>query len=271
MASLATTTLTDAERRALDELVAALERKLGDALHAVWLYGSRARGEPPRDEDSDVDLLVITSRPEPDTPELVRRLAREAGEAAGLSPYVGLSVVVTTPEFIWERRVIEAFFIQELDRDKIALWGGELEAPPDFTRHEEPDGVRQRTREYLEKAHEHLKVARLGLDADVAAPVVAQAYDVVLDAARAILSEENRFARSHDGTWHLVHELLVKTGRMPPEVHAGAHALLERSLYALYGPKDFKTPWKHETPESARQAFDAAERFLRAVEHLVGA
>jgi predicted nucleotidyltransferase len=51
--SLATTTPTDAERDALDLLVASLERELGDALHAVWLYGSRARGEPPRDEDSD--------------------------------------------------------------------------------------------------------------------------------------------------------------------------------------------------------------------------
>src|SRR5918992_2263355 len=68
-----------------------------------------------------------------------------------------------------------------------------------------------------------------------------------------------------------VHELLVKTGRIPPELHAGAHALLPRSLYALYGPKDHRKPWKRETPESARQAFEAAERFLRAVEELLAA
>lgn len=271
MAFLATTTLNEAERRALDRLVAALECELGGELHAVWLYGSRARGEPRRDEDSDVDLLVVTSRSEPDTPDLVRSLARKAAAVEGLRPYVGLSVVVTTPEFLWKRRAIEAFFIQEVDRDKILLWGDEVEAPPGFTWHEEPDGVRQRTREYLEKAHKHLKAARLTLDADLADPAVVHAYDIVLEAARAVQSEEDRFARSHEGSWHLVHELLVRTGRMPPDVHAGAHALLERSLYALYGPKDFTTPWQHETSESARQAFEAAERFLRAVEELIGA
>jgi predicted nucleotidyltransferase/uncharacterized protein (UPF0332 family) len=270
MASLATTSLTDAERRALDRLVDDLERELGDELHAVWLYGSRARGEPPRDEDSDVDLLVVTTRPEPDTPQLVRSLAKEAADAEGLNPYVGLSVVVTTPAWIWERRAIEAFYLQEVDRDKIVLAGGEVEAPPDFEWHEAEDGVRQRTREYLEKAHKHLKHARLGLDADLADPAVVAAYDTVLEAARAVQSETDRFARTHGGTWHVIHELLVKTGKMPPEFHASAHALLARRMYALYGPKDLETPWMPETPESARQAVDAAERFLRAVEELVG-
>jgi predicted nucleotidyltransferase/uncharacterized protein (UPF0332 family) len=270
MASLATTTLTEAERRAVDHLVAALERELGDALHAVWLYGSRARGEPPRDEDSDVDLLVITSRPDPDTPEFVRRLARQAGEAAGLSPYVGLSVSAATPEWVWERRAIGAFYIQEVDRDKIVLAGGEVEAPPDFEWHEPGDGVRQRTQEYLQKARKHLKIARLGLDADLAEPVVRAAYDVVLEAARAVQSEEDWFVRSHEGAWQVIYERLVKTGRMPREIHADAHSLLARSLYAIYGPNDPDKPWTPETPESARQALEAAERFLRAVEALLG-
>jgi predicted nucleotidyltransferase/HEPN domain-containing protein len=271
MASLATTTLTDAERRALDRLVADLERELGDELHAVWLYGSRARGEPPRDEDSDVDLLVVTSRAQRDTPQLVRGLAKKAGAAEGLSPYIGLSVVVTTPEWVWERRAIEAFYIQEVDRDKIALWGGEVEAPPDFTWHEPEDGVRRRTREHLEKAEEYMTVVRLAIEAGAWTPAVTNSYEVVLEAARAVQSEADRFVRSHEGTWYLIRELLVKTGKMPAEFHASAHALLERRLYALYGPKDFEKPWTPETPESARQAVEAAERFLRAVEELAGA
>ncbi len=271
MASLATTTLTDAERDALDRFVGALERELGATLHAVWLYGSRARGEPPRDEDSDVDLLVVTSRTQPDTPELVRSLAKKAGEGAGLSPYVSLSVVPMTPESIWRRRAIGAFYIQEVDRDKIVLAGGELEAPPDFDWHEPGDGVRQRTREHLEKSHEHLRLAQAGLEIGTWGPAVVVAYDVVLEAARAAQSEADRFVRTHEGTWHMIHELLVKTGRIAPEFHASAHGLLERRMYALYGPKERDTPWIPETPESARQAVDAAERFLRAVEELAGA
>lgn len=270
MASLATTTLTDAERQALNQLVDSLERKLGGDLHAVWLYGSRARGEPPRDEDSDVDLLVVTSRPGPDTPELVRGLAKEAGEAAGLSPYVGLSVVVMTPESIWRRRAIEAFYIQEVDRDKIVLAGGEVEVPPDFEWHEPGDGVRERTREHLDQANEYLRLARAGLDICTWNPAVVVAYDVVLEAARAFQSEADRFVRTHEGTWHMVHELLVKTGKMAPEFHASAHALLARRMYALYGPKTREERWIPETPESARQAVEAAERFLRGVEELAG-
>jgi predicted nucleotidyltransferase len=216
MASLATTTLTDAERRAVAHLVAALERELGDELHAVWLYGSRARGEPPRDEDSDVDVLVVTSRAERDTPQLVRRVAKEAADAEGLHPYLGLSVFVTTPEWVWKRRAIEAFYIQEVDRDKIVLAGGEVAAPPDFEWHESEGGVRRRTREHFQMARTHQRVARLALDADAPGPAVVAAY-------------------------------------------------------AIYGPPDLEEPWIHETPESARQAVDAAESFLRAIEELAGA
>lgn len=46
-------------RLTLDLLVELLKRDLGPELHAVWLFGSRARGEEPRAE-SDVDLIVLT-------------------------------------------------------------------------------------------------------------------------------------------------------------------------------------------------------------------
>jgi predicted nucleotidyltransferase/uncharacterized protein (UPF0332 family) len=270
MAILATASLSDAERRALDRFVAAAQMKLGYELHAVWLYGSRARGEPPRDEDSDVDLLVVTTRPERDTPQYVRRIARDAAEAEGLEPFGHLSVVVTTPDWIAERRAIEAFYIQEVDRDKIVLAGGEVEAPPDFDWHALEGRVRQRTREYLDEAGEHLRLARAGLEIGTWNPAVVAAYDVVLDAAPAVQSEADRFARSHGGTWHLVHALLVKTGRMAPELHASAHDLLAHRMYALYGPMDLNKTWTPETPESARRAVEAAERFLHAVEELAG-
>jgi predicted nucleotidyltransferase len=45
MAKVAETSLSDAERRTLDRLVRALESRLGDDLLALWLFGSKARGE----------------------------------------------------------------------------------------------------------------------------------------------------------------------------------------------------------------------------------
>lgn len=47
MASLADASLTAEERRVVERLVELLREEFGPDLHAVWLYGSRARGEPP--------------------------------------------------------------------------------------------------------------------------------------------------------------------------------------------------------------------------------
>jgi predicted nucleotidyltransferase len=90
----------------------------------LWLYGSRARGEIPR-EGSDVDLLVIA---EGDS-ERRRRLAMDLSETAALaedqSPFT-YSVRVQNEQWLRERREIESFFIGEVDRDKIVLTGSAL-------------------------------------------------------------------------------------------------------------------------------------------------
>jgi predicted nucleotidyltransferase/uncharacterized protein (UPF0332 family) len=249
MASRAAASLTEAERRALDRLVDALQRELGDDLHAVWLYGSRARGEPPRDEDSDVDLLVITTRPDRETPERVRQHAAEAAEVEGLMPHFDLSVFVSTPEWVWQRRAVGAFYMREVDRDKIVLAGGEVPAPPDYDWHEPEHGVRLRTREYLRRANVHLQGAKRALEAGPE-PAVVAAYDVVLEAARAVQSEADRFVRTHKGTWQMVREVLVDTGRLPPELHAAAHALLARRMYALYGLRTPTRPCGRRSPSA---------------------
>ncbi|MGH2988561.1 MAG: nucleotidyltransferase domain-containing protein [Solirubrobacterales bacterium] len=46
MATLTEASLTDVERRTLGRLVELLKAELGTELRAVWLFGSRARGEP---------------------------------------------------------------------------------------------------------------------------------------------------------------------------------------------------------------------------------
>ncbi|MDQ6751129.1 MAG: nucleotidyltransferase domain-containing protein [Actinomycetota bacterium] len=116
MVGLASATLTEPERLALDQFVSALVRSLGEDLEAVWLYGSRARREEPRPE-SDIDVIVLTRKGEPDRSR-VWRIALETGDA-------GLKIAPITTRRAWiiERRAIESFFIQEVDRDKIVLFG----------------------------------------------------------------------------------------------------------------------------------------------------
>jgi predicted nucleotidyltransferase len=121
MDALAHAALSPSERRALERLVELLREELGDHLHAVWLYGSRARGEPPS-EDSDVDVLVVSSRGRRDDDLRALELAFEATAAEGVNPAC-FSIKLYDPELVAERRRIRSFFMQEVDRDKIVLAG----------------------------------------------------------------------------------------------------------------------------------------------------
>jgi predicted nucleotidyltransferase len=119
--SLAEASLTPVERRVLDHLLALLRAEFGDALHAVWLYGSRARGEPPQPE-SDVDLLLVVEGNELDNLMRACRLETQAALAERAASTL-IAPQVYSPERLAQRREIRSFFIQEVDRDKIVLHG----------------------------------------------------------------------------------------------------------------------------------------------------
>jgi predicted nucleotidyltransferase len=120
MSVLAEAALSDVERAALDAIVVALRHRLGDDLVAVWLYGSRARGES--HPESDVDLLVVVRDADWRSEHEVMDVAWDAAEEAGASSAY-FSVIVGTPEWIQGRREIRSFFLQEVDRDKVVLYG----------------------------------------------------------------------------------------------------------------------------------------------------
>jgi predicted nucleotidyltransferase len=121
MPVLAEASLTDAERRAVDRAVSELRRRFGERLRSVWLYGSRARREQPHAE-SDIDLLVVLDRRKwPDDWDVIG-LVMDAAEAEGLDRLV-LSAFTYGSDELAQRRKIKSFFIQEVDRDKIVLFG----------------------------------------------------------------------------------------------------------------------------------------------------
>jgi predicted nucleotidyltransferase len=122
--ALATATLSLPERRTVERFVAALEGQLGEDLQAVWLYGSRARGEPAH-PDSDVDILVIADGGHERHSRRAMDLSADAAYAEDESPFT-YSVHVHDPEWLRGRREIESFFIAEVDRDKLVLAGSGL-------------------------------------------------------------------------------------------------------------------------------------------------
>ncbi len=117
--------LSDAERRTVLRFVDSLREDLGVDLRAVWLYGSRARGERAHPE-SDVNLIVIADGGERRYGAKVNDLRYEVAEAEGANP-VGFSVHVHDLDWLRGRREIRSFFIQEVDRDKLVLAGSALE------------------------------------------------------------------------------------------------------------------------------------------------
>lgn len=119
MPSLAQTTLSAAEQRAVERFVAALREALRERLIAVWLYGSAARPDR-RPEESDVDLLVLTEAGRKDW-ELVHSLAWSASAAERETPII-LSPRTNDLRWLEERRAIRDFFIQEVDRDKLVVY-----------------------------------------------------------------------------------------------------------------------------------------------------
>src|SRR3954470_18312835 len=117
--------LSKSERRVVERLVGSLQDELADDLRAVWLYGSRARGDAAIDETdpdlrSDVDLMVIADGGRQRYDDRVQGLTYAAAADAGESP-VWYSVFVFDPEWLRGRRAIESFFIQNVDRDKLVL------------------------------------------------------------------------------------------------------------------------------------------------------
>ena len=121
MPALAEASLTDTERRALDLAVSNLRDELGERLRSVWLYGSRARGEPPRPE-SDVDLLVVLDHYDWVEDKGAHDAVWRAQEDVGLDK-VFISTLFYDVDWLARRREIKSFFIQEVDRDKIVLYG----------------------------------------------------------------------------------------------------------------------------------------------------
>jgi predicted nucleotidyltransferase len=118
----------------VERLLDWLRTEVGDDLLAVWLFGSRARGEADLteidpDRRSDVDLMIVV-RPGADASRLKWALAPRLegiADEEGESP-VWFSVLIYDSERLEERRRIRSFFLQEVDRDKVVLLGDGVEA-----------------------------------------------------------------------------------------------------------------------------------------------
>lgn len=96
---------------------------MGKALEAIWLFGSRARGED-TGEESDVDVLVLVDDDSWPCKESIRALLHATAHELEMDHVAwSFSIHVHTPEWLRQRREIRSFFIEEVDRDKVVIVG----------------------------------------------------------------------------------------------------------------------------------------------------
>jgi predicted nucleotidyltransferase len=189
MAPLAEASLSTDERTLLERFIEELRERLGDDLHAVWLFGSRARGEQPA-SDSDVDVLVLVADASWDGKMRVRGTLDEVARARP----AGRGVVVLDPR---EHPDVAGRAAQ--DRVVLHRRGRPRQDRPLRV------AVSPRSSEFLQAARRRLAAAEAVLDEDPSTALSA-AYYAMLYGARAALSERGpRAARpprtTSSGSW----------------------------------------------------------------------
>ncbi|MBA3433664.1 MAG: HEPN domain-containing protein [Actinobacteria bacterium] len=118
-----------------------------------------------------------------------------------------------------------------------------------------------RSEEFMAEARDRLAAARASLASGFPPAAVSLAYYAMLYAARAALSEENRYAKTHSGTWQLFGESFVNTERFERQLFSDARDTLELRLGADYEAK-------HVQRETAKAVVELATRFVSVIETL---
>jgi uncharacterized protein (UPF0332 family) len=118
--------------------------------------------------------------------------------------------------------------------------------------------LKPRSEEFLGEADRFLASARVLLEAGLSKNSAAEAYLAMHFAARAALSELDREARTHNGTWTLFEELFVRHGRFDARLRTAA-----RNAEELSYESDYRLGGASQ--DEAAQVCADAEEFVAAV------
>lgn len=118
-----------------------------------------------------------------------------------------------------------------------------------------------RSEGFLAEAHDRLAAARSALTSGFPPAAISLGYYAMLYAARAALSEEDRYAKTHSGTWRLFGHVFVRERRFDPDLYRAARDVLPLRIGTDYEAQ----PVSHA---QAQEVVELAERFLEAIEAL---
>lgn len=118
-----------------------------------------------------------------------------------------------------------------------------------------------RSEEFMAEARERLAVARIALEHGYSSSAINPAYYAMLSAARAALSEEDLYAKTHSGTWTLFRETFVASDRFDHTLTTAAEKTHKLRLDADYEAVRVPTA-------DAEAVVALAARFVAAIEEL---
>lgn len=118
-----------------------------------------------------------------------------------------------------------------------------------------------RSQEFLDGARRKLEAARVVFDAGLPQDAAAAAYYAMLNAARAALSEEDLYAKTHRGVWALFSDTFIRTGRLDAALPTRAEEARKAREEADYGVGGADA-------REAETIIAHAEEFVAAVEAL---
>jgi uncharacterized protein (UPF0332 family) len=122
--------------------------------------------------------------------------------------------------------------------------------------------VSPRSEELMAIARERLEAAGALLERELWGPAVSDAYYASLYAARAALSERDRNAKTHRGTWVIFSEEFVASGDIDVELAREARATQEPREGVDYAAA-------RVSRDEAQRIADVAARFVAAIETLL--
>jgi uncharacterized protein (UPF0332 family) len=114
----------------------------------------------------------------------------------------------------------------------------------------------------MAEARERLEAARALLERRLLGAVVSDAYYAILYAARAALSERDKNAKTHRGTWSLFYEEFVSGGSFDADLARDARATQEPREGVDYAAV-------RVSPADAERIVEVAERFVAAIASLI--
>lgn len=114
----------------------------------------------------------------------------------------------------------------------------------------------------MDQAHDRLDLARIAIDSSHLEGAVSVAYYAMRYAARAALSEDDEYARTHRGTWYRFRERYVITDVFDQHLYElanSAQSTREKGDYEAVTP----------SREEAERIVNGAGDFVAAVEHML--